>query len=283
MTLGFAIQAMRRRIVLILITVLVVTCAGFALGAAWPKTYTSHAQILLGLDIDGSDIDPQTANLYLKDRVATYAELVTADEVITSVADSAGLRPEALRERVVVTIVPETVVLEVSVSGGTPEEAVELTQAVSSRFRTQVSALNVKTGGPKILPAQLSRPQPATAPDQLHGPMLVGVSALVGLVIGVLLALVLALVEANRAAQRQPTAPYAAARLDTAPHDPAPHDPAPHNPAPHNPAPHNPAPHNPAPHNTGPLDAAPSRDAPVSVTRRNPTNRAAPGEVPIWE
>ena len=273
MTLGFTIQAMRRRIVLILITVLVVTCAGFALGAAWPKTYTSQAQILLGLDIDGSDIDPQTANLYLKDRVATYAELVTADEVITSVADSAGLRPEALRERVVVTIVPETVVLEVSVTGGTTEEAVELTQAVSSRFRTQVSALNVKTGGPKILPAQLSRPQPATAPDQLHGPMLVGVSALVGLVIGVLLALVLALVEAHRAAHRQPTAPYAAARLDTAPLDPAPH----------NPAPHNPAPHNPAPHNTGPIDAAPPRDGPVSVTRRNPTNRAAPGEVPIWE
>ena len=198
MTFGFAIRALRRRIVLILITVLVVASAGFALGSALPKTYTSDAEILMGLDIKGSTIDPQTANLYLKDRMATYAELVTADEVITPVASAADISPEALREQVVVAIVPETVVLEVSVSGDTPEQAVELTQAVSSRLRTQVSSLNVQTGGPKILPAQLSSPQAATVPDQLHGRMLVGVSALAGLVVGVLLALLLALIEANR-------------------------------------------------------------------------------------
>jgi len=201
-TLAFAMRALRQHIVVILVTVLVVTGAGIAIGYSWPKTYTSHSQILLGLDIAGSTIDPQTASLYLKDRAMTYAQLVTADEVIAPVAAATGINPEVLRDQVVGSIVPETVVLGVSATGSTPEEAVALTQALSSSFQTQVSSLNVRTGGPAILPAQLSSPQPAVAPDQLHGKMLVAVSALAGLIIGALLALVLGLIDAGRASRR---------------------------------------------------------------------------------
>jgi capsular polysaccharide biosynthesis protein len=205
MSVAFAIKALRQRIVIVLLTLVVVASGSLALGSFWPKTYTSHAGILLGLDIEGSDIDPQSANLYLRDRIATYAELVKADEVIGPIAASARISPDELRERVIVAIVPETVVMDVSVSGATPEEAAELTLAVSSRFRVQVSKLNVETGGPEILPAQLYRPQPATAPDQLYGTMLIGISALAGLVVGVLLALLLAVIEANRAFQTPKT------------------------------------------------------------------------------
>lgn len=198
MTLSFAIEALRRRIALILIITLVVTGAGIALGAVWPKTYTSSAQILLGLDLDGSDIDPQSGNQYLKDRVATYAALVSADEIIAPVAEQTGVSPEALRNRIGVSIVPDTVVLEVSVTGTSPQQAVELTEAVSKRYASQVSSLNVETGGPKILPAELASPQLPDAPDQLHGSLLVAVSAFVGLVLGVLVALLLGLREAWR-------------------------------------------------------------------------------------
>lgn len=202
MTFVFAMRALRRHIVLVLVTVFVVTGAGIAIGYYWPKTYTSHAQILLGLDIAGSTIDPQTANLYLKDRAMTYAQMVVADEVIAPVAAATGINAEVLRERVVGSIVPETVVLGVTATGSTPEEAAALTQAMSASFQTQVSSLNVRTGGRAILPAQLSSPQLAVAPDQLHGKMLIGVSALAGLLIGALLALVFGLVEANRASRR---------------------------------------------------------------------------------
>ena len=207
MTLAFAIRALRQHIVLVLITVVVVTGAGIALGSFLPKTYGSNAQILLGLDIRGTTIDPQTANLYLKDRAMTYAQLVTADEVITPVANAADIDPEVLRGRVVAAIVPETVVLDLRVTGSSPEEAVALTQALSERFRVQVSALNVQTGGPRMLPAQLSAPQPAAAPDQLHGKTLAAVSALVGVIVAVLLALLVAVIKRNRAASRpQPIA-----------------------------------------------------------------------------
>lgn len=202
MTLAFVMGALRRRIVLILITILVVTGTGVAIGTLWPKTYTSTAEILLGLDSKESKLDPQAGNQYLKDRVATYAALVNADEVIAPVATAAEIRPEVLRGRIVVTIVPETVVLQVAVSGSSPQEAVELTEAVSSRFRTQVSSLNVQTGGPKILPAQLSSPQLTAVPDQLHGPLLVAVSALVGLLLAVLLVVLLALGQLSRESRR---------------------------------------------------------------------------------
>ena len=211
MTLSFLIQALRRHLLLGLITVVAVTGIGITIGAAWPKTYTSHAGILLGLDLKGSRIDPQTANLYLKDRVATYAELVTSDGVITPVAEAAQLAPEDLRQRIVVVIVPETVVLEVSVTGSTPAQAVELTRAVTRNFNTQVSSYNVRTGGPEVLPAQIFTPQPAQDPDQLHGALLVGIAALVGVLMGILLPLVVALAAAGRAHRlsrlRQPLSP----------------------------------------------------------------------------
>lgn len=203
MTFAFARQALRRHLVLILVTAVVVAGAGVALGTSWPKTYTSRAQILLGIDIAGANTDPQTANLYLKDRAMTYAQLVTADEVINPVAAATGTSAELLRERVVGSIVPETVVLGVSATGSTPEEAVALTQAVTTSFMTQVSSFNVQTGGPVILPAQLASPQPASVPDQLHGRVLIGVCVLAGLLAGVLLALVVALIEAARGARRE--------------------------------------------------------------------------------
>ncbi len=135
--------------------------------------------------------------------MATYAALVNADEVIAPVAGRGRDPPGgAARAGSSVTIVPETVVLQVAVSGSSPQEAVKLTDAVSSRFRTQVSSLNVQTGGPKILPAQLSSPQLATEPDQLHGPLLFVVSALVGLLLAVLLVVLLALAQLSRESRR---------------------------------------------------------------------------------
>lgn len=201
MTLPFFFQAMRRRIVLILIILVVVTGAGLALGAMWPKSYTSSAQILLGLKVS-DEIDAQSGNLYLRERVATYAQTVKADEIIEPVAEAAGISPELLRRHVSVSIVPETVVLNISVSGTSAAQAVDLTNAVSARFQNQVSELNVETGGPKIVAAQFSSPQRATVPDQLHGALLVGTSMLVGLVLGVLVALTLAAAQALRESDR---------------------------------------------------------------------------------
>ena len=57
MTLAFAIRALRRHLVLVLITFVVVTGAGVALGSYLPKTYSSNAQILLGVDPKGATID----------------------------------------------------------------------------------------------------------------------------------------------------------------------------------------------------------------------------------
>jgi polysaccharide biosynthesis transport protein len=132
----------------------------------------------------------------------TYAQLVTADDVILPVATAADIDPEVLRERVEAAIVPETVVLDVQVTGSSPAEAVALTQALSERFMAEVSALNVQTGGPELLPAQISAPQRAAAPDQLHGKTLAAVSALVGVIVAVLLALLVAVIKSNREASR---------------------------------------------------------------------------------
>lgn len=202
MSFAFAMRALRRHIVLIVITTALIAGAGIALGQVVPKTYSSQAQILLGLDIQGSTMDPQSAGLYLKDRAMTYAQLVTADEVIDPVAAAVGLTPAALRAQVVASVVPETVMLNLTATGSSPEAAAALAQSVSDRFQLQLSAMNVRTGGPAILPSQVTSPRPAIAPNQLAGKTLIAVSALVALVVAVALALLVEVIKHNRAARK---------------------------------------------------------------------------------
>lgn len=203
MTLAFLVRAVRRHLPLFLVSLVLLTASGIGVGSLAPKTYTSHADMLLGLELRGSGMDPQTANTYLKDRVATYAELVTSDEVVKPVASGAGLAPERLAGRVNVAVPPDTVVLDVSVSGSSRGQAVDLTQAVVDNFTREVSAFNVRTGGPRVLTAQLSSPQPAVDPDQLHGGVLAAVSGLVAVALSLVLVVVVALVRGDRVAVDQ--------------------------------------------------------------------------------
>ncbi len=196
------IEALTKRLVLILVVGVLVAGGVVALAAMWPKTYTSKAQILLGVARQGNSIDAQTGNLYLKERVATFAQTVKADEVVEPVAKGAGMSALDLRRRISVAIIPETVVLEIGLSAESPNAAVDLTNAVSRRFRSQVSSLNVETGGPSLVAAQFSSPQPASSPDQLHGSLLYLVAGLVGLIVGVIVALLLAVTQMNRASRR---------------------------------------------------------------------------------
>ncbi|MGC5173229.1 oligosaccharide flippase family protein [Microbacterium sp. DT81.1] len=203
MGISFVWEAIRGRIALFVITVIVVTGGGIALGAIWPKTYTSSAQILLGVRTSGTTIDVQSATLYLRERVATYAQIVKADEIIDPAAEATESSPDALRRAVSVGIIPETVVLEISASGASPDQAVERVDVVSARFRAQLSALNVRTGGPRLVAAEVSSPQPATVPDQLHGTTLYVVSAFVGLLVAVVLTTLVAVIRGPRRRRRE--------------------------------------------------------------------------------
>ena len=82
-------------------------------------------QILLGWTSRGRPSTRRPANLYLKDRAMTYA---AAGHRRRGHRSGRRPRPGSVRRccasRIVVAIVPETVVLQVSVTGSTPEEAV---------------------------------------------------------------------------------------------------------------------------------------------------------------
>lgn len=90
---------------------------------------------------------------------------------------------------------------------GAPEQAVARVDAVSARFGAQLSALNVRTGGPRLVAAEFASPQPATVPDQPHGTTLYIVSALMGLLVGLILTALVALLRVPRRRRREPPSP----------------------------------------------------------------------------
>ncbi|HEY7052907.1 MAG TPA: Wzz/FepE/Etk N-terminal domain-containing protein [Mycobacterium sp.] len=133
-------------------TFLVVTATVLALGLAWlvltPLQYVSTTQLLVS--IQGST----TAAAYQNDQVVTgrvnsYIALLTSDVVMKRVIDKLGLplTTGELAAKVSATNVPpQTSVIDVAVTDGSPERAQRLANTLAAEFISYTDALETPTG-----------------------------------------------------------------------------------------------------------------------------------------
>jgi len=132
-------------------TFLAVTVTVLALGVAWlvfvPLKYVSTTQLLV--TINGNT----TASAYQNDdvvssRVNSYVALLTSDAVNQRVVDKLGLKVSArdLATRVSAVQVPKTAVIDVAVTGRSPDDARRIAQAVGEEFVAYTAAIESPTG-----------------------------------------------------------------------------------------------------------------------------------------
>lgn len=132
-------------------TFLAVTVTVLALGVAWlvfvPLKYVSTTQLLV--TINGNT----TASAYQNDdvvssRVNSYVALITSDVVNQRVVDKLGLKIGArdLATRVSAVQVPKTSVIDVAVTGTSPDDAHRIAQAVGEEFVAYTAAIESPTG-----------------------------------------------------------------------------------------------------------------------------------------
>jgi tyrosine-protein kinase len=133
------------------------------------------------------------AELFAMQRLQSYVELLDSEQLARGVVEDLGRdeTPADVSSRISVTAVPETVVLQVTVTDSTAARAQELAGAVAAEFTEQVDAIERPRGGVDTA-VQVATIEPATSepdpisPDPARDLALGGG---LGLLLGVLLAL----------------------------------------------------------------------------------------------
>jgi capsular exopolysaccharide synthesis family protein len=159
--------------------------------------YTSHTQLFVSTTDSSSTAEAFQGNQFAEKRIASYAELLTSQELAARVVAELGLdlTPGELASRIDAAPVSGTVVLDVSVTDPSPVAAQRIARTVADQFIAAVAELETPAGsltspvrvtvfGAADLPRSPSAPQPV-------------LDLAVGLVIGFGLGAVTAVVRAR--------------------------------------------------------------------------------------
>ena len=162
----------RRWRVLLLVFILVgalLAGAGFLI----PTAYTANIRLVFVPNISPySTIEArQGAQSYIADRMKTYAQVVTTTQVLQPVIDSVGLgvRVSDLARDMEVTIPPDTLVIDISVSAPTGAQAASAASRIADQMSSAVASLE---GAPSVgdSPVHVNVLQPADIPLDRSSP-----------------------------------------------------------------------------------------------------------------
>jgi capsular exopolysaccharide synthesis family protein len=92
--------------------------------------------------------DAYQGGLFSQQRVTSYANLLAGDRLAQSVAadPSFGLTPRQVQERIEARVVPDTVLLEATVTDASKTRSRELAAALASRFRSLIAVIETPPG-----------------------------------------------------------------------------------------------------------------------------------------
>src|SRR5688500_5653951 len=165
-----------------------------ALGVSLLMTprYSAETQLFVSTDDSSSTSAVFQGSQFSQDRVSSYAELLGGEELATRVVAALDLNmsPGQLMGGIEVSTVPQTVLLNVTVTDPSPQQARLIAEEIATQFPEMVTELETTSSGaspvrvavvhPPVLPSVPSSPQ--TLLNVILG-------ALVGLLLGAVAAI----------------------------------------------------------------------------------------------
>lgn len=132
---------------------LVVTCLGLALATVGLLTilatpqYATSVTFFVTTPSQGLT-DAYQGGLFSQQRVKSYASLLAGDRLAQSIAadTSFGLTPQEVQERVSARVVPDTVLLEATVTDASKKRSLDLAEALADRFRSLIQVIETPPG-----------------------------------------------------------------------------------------------------------------------------------------
>jgi capsular exopolysaccharide synthesis family protein len=185
------LRIMSRRWKVILGCMVVAIAAAAALTVHATPQYASTARLFISTPSDASS-DAYQGGLFSQQRVASYADLVTGQDLAQRVVDNLHLTESAaaLSAQITSNVAPETVILEITVTDPVPARAQLLATGVASAFTSFVTELETAPGK-STAPIKATVVDSANLPSSPVSPKPVRNLALAA-VLGVLLGLGLA-------------------------------------------------------------------------------------------
>ncbi len=141
------LNMLKRRWRVITACVLVAIAAASFVTLQTTPQYSSTARLFISSP-DATGTEVYQGSLFSEQRVTSYANLIMGEEIASRVIEDQGLNesPSELAEQITATVVPDTVIITVSVQDPSPQRSEALTQAVADEFVSYVSELETPPG-----------------------------------------------------------------------------------------------------------------------------------------
>nr|WP_202896024.1 polysaccharide biosynthesis tyrosine autokinase [Actinopolymorpha pittospori] len=185
------LKVLRRRWAIIVACAVLATAAAVGVTLNQTPQYASTVRLFVSTP-NSTSSDAYQGGLFSEQRAASYAEIVTGPEVARAVVDRLGLKqsPASLQSRTDASVVPNTVILKVTITDPVQARARVLVQAVAQEFIALVQKLerSPNRAGSPINASLLGAPVTSSTPVSPVPPRNVGLGAVLGLLLGVGLA-----------------------------------------------------------------------------------------------
>ena len=189
-----ALAALRAGWWLPLVGLLLGGAAALGLSLLQTPLYTSSTQLFVSTRDTASTSEAFEGGRFSQERVASYARLISGDELAGRIVDRLRLTesPRSLSERVTATAVADTVLIDVAVTDQSPEQARRIADAIGDEFTTFVAELETPEGVGGTSPVKVTisdRPEVAVERSSPQTTRNVAFGLLLGLLVGVGLAI----------------------------------------------------------------------------------------------
>lgn len=168
MTIQDYLRVLRERWIIIVSAVLVAMIGAGAVWSLRPPEYTAKLTMYVSAQAADTANAAYQGSLLSAQRVSSYVKLVGSTRVSRAVIRDLGLvgTPEAVAGQVSASSAPESVLIEVAVVGGSPEEAAAVADSVGRVFIELVAELERPSAPGDVPPVAVRVVEPATVPTR---------------------------------------------------------------------------------------------------------------------
>ena len=192
MDLRAYLRILRQRwLIIVICTLCGVAAAALYVLASTPK-FASTARLFISTPTSDATTQAYQGGLFSQQRVTSYADLITGSTVAERVIDRLGLTesPESLMSRIEAKAAAQTVILEITATDTSPEQAQQIAQATAEVFSDYVTELEGTTESGQA-PIRANIVDAAALPTTPVSPkplLTIGLGFAIGLFVGLLAA-----------------------------------------------------------------------------------------------
>jgi len=182
------LRAVRKRWWLVAGSIVIALGAAMLVTTLTPPKYSASVTFFVGTQTKGVS-DAYQGSLFSQQRIKSYADLLTSDRLAQAIVDNdpMGRTADQVQESITANAIPDTVLLEATVTDGDRARALRLSQGLAKQFVALVQTLETPPGSdvPTVWVEVIAGPTLAAKPVSPTPVRNAGLALVLGLVLGV--------------------------------------------------------------------------------------------------